>query len=56
MPSVACLVGEAIGAAGVGAMDLAAACAGFSYAASVAVSMLRVRRRQAGSCSSGRTP
>lgn len=40
MPSVACLVGEAIGATGVGAMDLAAACAGFSYAASVADSML----------------
>jgi 3-oxoacyl-[acyl-carrier-protein] synthase-3 len=37
---VACLVGEAIGAPGVGAMDLAAACAGFSYAASVADSML----------------
>ena len=28
MPSVACLVGEAVGAPGVGAMDLAAACAG----------------------------
>ena len=41
MPSVACLVGEAIGAPGVGAMDLAAACAGFSYAASVACSMLQ---------------
>jgi 3-oxoacyl-[acyl-carrier-protein] synthase III len=41
MPSVACLVGEEIGAPGVGAMDLAAACAGFSYAASVASSMLR---------------
>jgi 3-oxoacyl-[acyl-carrier-protein] synthase III len=40
MPSVACLVGEAIGAPGVGAFDLAAACAGFSYAASVADSML----------------
>jgi 3-oxoacyl-[acyl-carrier-protein] synthase-3 len=40
MPSVACLVGEAIGAPGIGAMDLAAACAGFSYAASVADSML----------------
>ena len=40
MPSVACLVGEAIGARGVGAMDLTAACAGFSYAASVADSML----------------
>jgi 3-oxoacyl-[acyl-carrier-protein] synthase III len=40
MPSVACLVGEAIGAPGVGAMDLAAACSGFSYAASVAASML----------------
>ena len=40
MPSVACLVGEAIGATGVGAFDLAAACAGFSYAASVADSML----------------
>jgi len=41
MPSVACLVGEAIGAPGVGAMDLAAACAGYAYAASVADSMLR---------------
>ena len=41
MPSVACLVGEAIGAPGIGAMDLAAACAGFSYAASVADAMLR---------------
>lgn len=41
MPSVACLVGDAIGAGGVGAMDLVAACAGFSYAASVADSMLR---------------
>src|SRR3712207_5593372 len=40
MPSVACLVGEAIGAPGVGAMDLAAACTGLSYAASVADSML----------------
>src|SRR3712207_1977040 len=40
MPSVACLVGEAIGTPGVGAFDLAAACAGFSYAASVADSML----------------
>ena len=40
MPSVACLVGEAIGAPGVGAFDLAAACAGFPYAASVADSML----------------
>ena len=40
MPSVACVVGEAIGAPGIGAMDLAAACAGFSYAASVADSML----------------
>ena len=40
MPSVACLVGEAIGAPGVGAFDLAAACTGFSYAASVADSML----------------
>ncbi|MDP8949320.1 MAG: ketoacyl-ACP synthase III [Actinomycetota bacterium] len=40
MPSVACLVGEAIGAPGVGAFDLAAACAGFSYAASGADSML----------------
>ena len=40
MPSVACLVGEAIGAPGVGAFDLTAACAGFSYAASVADSML----------------
>jgi 3-oxoacyl-[acyl-carrier-protein] synthase III len=41
MPSVACLVGEEIGAPGAGAMDLAAACAGYSYAASVASSMLR---------------
>jgi 3-oxoacyl-[acyl-carrier-protein] synthase III len=41
MPSVACLVGDAIGAVGAGAMDLAAACAGYSYAASVADSMLR---------------
>ena len=40
MPSVACLVGEAIGAPGVGAMDVAAACAGYTYAASVASSML----------------
>jgi 3-oxoacyl-[acyl-carrier-protein] synthase III len=41
MPSVACLVGEEIGAPGAGAMDLAAACAGYSYAASVASSMIR---------------
>ncbi len=41
MPSVACLIGEAIGASGVGAMDLAAACSGFAYASSVADSMLR---------------
>ena len=41
MPSVACLIGEAVGAPGVGAMDLSAACSGFSYAASVADSMLR---------------
>ena len=41
MPSVACLVGEAIGAPGVGAFDLAAACTGYSYAASVAHSMLK---------------
>ena len=40
MPSVACLVGEEIGAPGAGAMDVAAACAGFSYAASVASSMI----------------
>ena len=40
MPSVACLVGEAINAPGVGAMDVAAACAGYTYAASVASSML----------------
>lgn len=40
MPSVACLVGEAIGAPGVGAFDVAAACTGFSYGASVASSML----------------
>jgi 3-oxoacyl-[acyl-carrier-protein] synthase III len=44
MPSVACLVGEAIGAPGVGAMDLAAACTGFSYAASVADSLLASER------------
>jgi 3-oxoacyl-[acyl-carrier-protein] synthase-3 len=44
MPSVACLVGEAIGAPGVGAMDLAAACTGFSYAASVADAMLASER------------
>ena len=41
MPSVACLVGEAVGAAGVGAFDVAAACTGFSYGASVASSMLQ---------------
>lgn len=41
MPSVACLVGEAVGATGAGAFDLAAACAGYSYAASVATSMLK---------------
>ncbi|MBA2375051.1 MAG: beta-ketoacyl-ACP synthase 3 [Rubrobacter sp.] len=41
MPSVACLVGEAIGVTGVGAMDLGAACAGYAYAASVADSMLK---------------
>ncbi len=41
MPSVACLVGEAIGAPGVGAMDISAACTGYSYAASVAHSMLK---------------
>ncbi|MDN5698435.1 MAG: ketoacyl-ACP synthase III [Rubrobacter sp.] len=40
MPSVACLVGEKVGARGVGAFDLSAACAGFSYGASVAASML----------------
>lgn len=40
MPSVACLVGEAVGASGKGAMDLAAACAGYAYAASVAAPML----------------
>jgi 3-oxoacyl-[acyl-carrier-protein] synthase-3 len=40
MPSVACLIGEAVGAVGVGALDVAAACAGFSYAAAVASSML----------------
>jgi 3-oxoacyl-[acyl-carrier-protein] synthase III len=44
MPSVACLVGEAVGAAGVGAFDLAAACTGFSYAASVADAMLSSER------------
>jgi 3-oxoacyl-[acyl-carrier-protein] synthase III len=41
MPSVACLIGEAIGAPGVGAMDISAACTGYSYAASVAHSMLK---------------
>jgi len=41
MPSAACLVGEAIGAPGVGAMDVSAACTGYSYAASVAYSMLK---------------
>jgi 3-oxoacyl-[acyl-carrier-protein] synthase-3 len=41
MPSVSCLVGEAIGAPGVGAMDITAACAGYSYAASVAGSMMK---------------
>jgi 3-oxoacyl-[acyl-carrier-protein] synthase III len=41
MPSVACLIGEAVGAAGVGAFDVAAACTGFSYGASVASSMLQ---------------
>lgn len=41
MPSVACLVGEAIGVPGVGAFDVAAACAGYAYAASVATSMLQ---------------
>ena len=41
MPSAACLVGEAIGATGVGAFDVSAACTGYSYAASVAHSMLK---------------
>lgn len=41
MPSVACLIGEAVGALGVGAMDVTAACAGYSYAASVASSLLK---------------
>ncbi|MDP8950969.1 MAG: ketoacyl-ACP synthase III [Actinomycetota bacterium] len=41
MPSAACVVGEAVGAVGVGAFDVAAACTGYSYAASVADSMLR---------------
>ena len=41
MPSVACLVGEAVGALGAGAMDVAAACTGYSYAASVAHAMLK---------------
>ncbi|MBX6762780.1 MAG: ketoacyl-ACP synthase III [Rubrobacteraceae bacterium] len=41
VPSVASQVGEAIGACGVGAMDLGAACAGFAYGAAVAASMLR---------------
>ena len=40
MPSVAALVGAEIGAPGVGALDLSAACSGFSYAACVASSML----------------
>ncbi|MGF1472021.1 MAG: beta-ketoacyl-ACP synthase 3 [Rubrobacteraceae bacterium] len=41
MPSVACLVGEAVGASGVGAVDLAAACAGYAYGAAVATPMLQ---------------
>jgi 3-oxoacyl-[acyl-carrier-protein] synthase-3 len=41
MPSVACLVGEAIGAPGVGAFDVSAACTGYAYAASVTHSMLK---------------
>ncbi|MDQ3913078.1 MAG: ketoacyl-ACP synthase III [Actinomycetota bacterium] len=41
MPSVACLIGEAVGAPGVGAFDLTAACTGYSYSASVAHSMLK---------------
>ncbi|CAN5897097.1 beta-ketoacyl-ACP synthase III [soil metagenome] len=41
MPSVACLVGDAIGATGKGAMDLAAACAGYAYGASVAAPMMQ---------------
>ena len=41
MPSVACLVGEAISATGVGAMDISAACTGYSYAVSVAHSILK---------------
>lgn len=40
MPSVACLIDQAVDAHGVGAMDISAACAGFAYAASVASSML----------------
>lgn len=40
MPSVAALIGAEIGAPGTGAMDLSAACSGFSYAATVASSML----------------
>lgn len=40
MPSVACLVGEAVGATGVGAFDVSAACTGYPYAANVASSML----------------
>jgi 3-oxoacyl-[acyl-carrier-protein] synthase III len=39
-PSVACLVSEAVGARGSGAIDLSAGCTGFCYAASVASSML----------------
>jgi 3-oxoacyl-[acyl-carrier-protein] synthase-3 len=39
-PSVACLVSDAVGARGVGAIDLSAGCSGFCYAASVASSML----------------
>ncbi len=35
-PSTACLVQDAVGATGAGAMDLSAACAGFIYALSVA--------------------
>ncbi|AHY46667.1 fabH: 3-oxoacyl-[acyl-carrier-protein] synthase III [Rubrobacter radiotolerans] len=41
MPSVAALVGEAVGAVGVGAMDLSAACAGYAYAAAVASSLMQ---------------
>jgi 3-oxoacyl-[acyl-carrier-protein] synthase-3 len=39
-PSVACLLSDAVGARGAGAIDISAGCSGFCYAASVASSML----------------